>query len=42
MALVDTTSVIDNSIFLKAKLDKNMVGSKYYIENLQYKRDKDW
>ena len=42
MALVDTTSVIDNSIFLKAKLDKNMVGSNYYIENLQYKRDKDW
>ena len=42
MALVDTTKVIDNSIFLKAKLDKNMVGSNYYIENLQYKRDKDW
>ena len=42
MALVDTTKVIDNSIFLKAKLDKNMVGSNYYIENLQHKRDKDW
>ena len=42
MAIVDTTNVIDNSIFLKAKLDKNMVGSNYYIENLQYKRDLDW
>ena len=31
MALVDTTKVIDNSIFLKAKLDKNMVGSNYYV-----------
>lgn len=42
MMIVDTTNVIDNSIFLKAKLDKNMVGSNYYIENLQYKRDLDW
>ncbi len=42
MALIDTSNVIDSSIFLKAKLDKNMVGSNYYIENLQNKRDKDW
>ncbi len=42
MALVNTTDVIDNSIFLKAKLDKNMVGSNYYIENLQHKRNLDW
>ena len=42
MAIYDTSSVIDNSIFLKAKLDKNMVGSNYYIDNLQSKRDKDW
>ena len=42
MAIVDTTNVIDNSIFLKAKLDKNMVGSNYYIENLQHKRNLDW
>ena len=42
MALVNTTETIDNSIFLKAKLDKNMVGSNYYIENLQHKRNLDW
>lgn len=42
MALYDTSNIIDNSIFLKAKLDKNMVGSNYYIENLQDKRNQDW
>lgn len=42
MAIYDTSNTLDNSIFLKAKLDKNMVGSNYYIENLQAKRDKDW
>ena len=42
MALYDTSNIIDNSIFLKAKLDKNMIGSNYYIENLQDKRDQDW
>lgn len=42
MAILDTSNVIDSSIFLKAKLDKNMVGSNYYIENLQDKRDADW
>lgn len=42
MAIYDTSNIIDNSIFLKAKLDKNMVGSNYYIENLQDKRNQDW
>ena len=42
MALFDTSNIIDNSIFLKAKLDKNMVGENYYIENLQDKRNQDW
>ena len=42
MALYDTTKTIDNSIFLKAKLPKNMVGDNYYIENMQHKRNLDW
>lgn len=42
MPLFNTTDIVDSSIFLKAKLDKNKVGSNYYIENLQNKRDKDW
>lgn len=42
MAIINTSNVIDSSIFLKAKLNKNMVGDNYYIENLQEKRDKDW
>jgi len=42
MAIHDTTNIIDSSIYLKAKLDKNMVGTNYYIENLQARRDADW
>lgn len=42
MAIYDTSNTIDNSIFLKAKLKKNMVGDNYYIENLQDKRNADW
>ena len=42
MAIYDTSSTIDSSVFLKARLSKNMVGSNYYIENLQSKRDQDW
>lgn len=42
MAVVNTTNIIDNSIFLKAKLAPNMVGDNYYIENLQDKRNQDW
>ena len=42
MALINTTDIIDSSVFLKAKLKKNMVSDNYYIENLQYRRDADW
>jgi hypothetical protein len=42
MSVFNSTDVIDNSIFLKAKLSPNMVGDNYYIENLQDKRDSDW
>ena len=35
MAVINTTNVIDSSMYLKAKLPKNMVGENYYIENLQ-------
>lgn len=38
----DTTNVVDSSIYMKAKLDNNMVGTNYYIENLQDKRNADW
>lgn len=40
--IVDTSNTIDSSIFLKARLEKNMVGSNYYIENLQDRRNRDW
>lgn len=42
MPVFDTSNVIDNSIYLKAKLKTNKVSDNYYIQNLQYKRDKDW
>ena len=42
MAVFDSTNVIDSSIHLKAKLDKNRVGENYYIQNLQDLRDRDW
>lgn len=42
MALIDTTNVVDSSMFLRAKLKNNMVGDNYYIENLQEKRNADW
>ena len=42
MAIIDTTDVIDSSIYLKAQLKHNMVGENYYIENLQDKRNADW
>lgn len=42
MAIIDTTDIVDSAIFLKARLDRNMVGSNYYIENLQHKRNLDW
>lgn len=42
MAIINTTNIIDDSIFLKAKLKKNMVGDNYYIENAQQQRDAKW
>lgn len=42
MSIINTTDVIDSSIFLKAKLDKNMVSTNYYIESLQEKRNREW
>jgi len=42
MSVINTTNVIDNSIFLKAELPENMVSDNYYIENLQDRRNLDW
>lgn len=42
MAVINTTDVIESSMFLKAKLKKNMVGDNYYIETLQSKIDEEW
>lgn len=42
VGIIDTTGVIDSSMFLKARLPKNMVGSNYYIESLQHKVDREW
>jgi len=42
MSVIDTTNVIDNSMYLKANLAPNMVGENYYIENLQDKRNEEW
>lgn len=42
MAVINTTDVLDSSIFLKSKLSKNMVGDNYYIENAQYQREEKW
>lgn len=42
MAVINTTDIVESSIFLKAKLKKNMVGDNYYIENLQSKVDAEW
>lgn len=42
MALINTTNTVDSSIYLKNKFPHNKVGSNYYIQNLQEKRNKDW
>lgn len=42
MAVINTTDVIESSMFLKAKLKKNMVGDNYYMESLQSKIDAEW
>lgn len=42
MGLIDSTNIIGSAISLKAKLDKNMVPTNYYIQSLQEKRNSDW
>lgn len=42
MAIIDTTEVVESSMFLKAKLKKNMVGDNYYLQSLQSKVDAEW
>ena len=42
MAVINTTDVVESSMFLKAKLKKNMVGDNYYLETLQSKIDAEW
>ena len=37
LAVINTTDVVESSMFLKAKLKKNMVGDNYYLETLQLK-----
>lgn len=42
MAIIDTTDVVESSMFLKAKLKKNMVGDNYYLQTLQQKINAEW
>lgn len=42
MAVINTTDIVESSMFLKAKLKKNMVGDNYYLETLQSKIDAEW
>ena len=42
MAIIDTTNVVESTMFLKSKLKKNMVGDNYYIGSLQHKINKEW
>lgn len=42
MAIIDTTNVVESTMFLKSKLPKNMVGDNYYIQTLQQKIDAEW
>ena len=42
VAIIDTTDVVESSMFLKAKLKKNMVGDNYYLQSLQSKVDAEW
>ena len=42
MAIIDTTNVIESSMFLKSKVKKNMVGDNYYINSLQHKINNEW
>jgi hypothetical protein len=40
--IINTTGILDSSIFQKAKLDKNFVSDNYYIQTYQAKIDSDW
>lgn len=42
MGLIDSTNVISSAMSLKARLDKNMVPTNYYLQSLQEKRNSDW
>ena len=42
MAIIDTTNVVESSMFLKSKVKKNMVGDNYYINSLQHKINNEW
>lgn len=42
MAVIDTTNVVESTLFLKAKFPHNKVGANYYIQNLQEIRNKQW
>ena len=42
MGVINTTDIVESSMFLKAKLKKNMVGDNYYMETLQSKVDTEW
>lgn len=42
MSVINTTDIVESSMFLKAKLKKNMVGDNYYMETLQSKVDAEW
>lgn len=42
MAIIDTTNVVESTMFLKSKLPKNMVGDNYYIQTLQNKINAEW
>jgi hypothetical protein len=42
LAVINTTDIVESSMFLKAKLKKNMVGDNYYLETLQSKIDAEW
>jgi hypothetical protein len=42
MAVIDSTNTLENAMFLKSKVSKNMVGENYYIQTLQQKIDNEW
>lgn len=40
--VIDTTNIIDSSMYLKARVPKNMVKNNYYLDALQKKIEKEW